>query len=48
MSCCSSAIGGGKGGAQGGGEAGGEWYSGDRGDQTNGSELEDSLGAQNP
>ena len=38
----------GRGGAQGGGDDGCEWYSGDRGDLTEGSELDDSLGARKP
>ena len=39
----------GRGGAQGGGDDGCEWYSGERGDVTEGSESDDSLlGAQKP
>ena len=38
----------GRGGAQGGGDDGCEWYSGDRGDLTEGSESDDSSGARKP
>ena len=38
----------GRGGTQGGGDDGCEWYSGDRGDLTEGSESDDSSGARKP
>ena len=38
----------GRGGTHGGGEGGWEWYSGDRGDLTEGSDSDDSLGARKP